>query len=323
VEDSHTLYRDAMMNNNSKRQKITKLTEITTVETNQSADTIFPEGSTQEFICPSNNTNQQQQQEQTPEADAETTEKILRYKESLASEYSAPPKDINWADECLPSKSKPVIVPKTDPWFSELSKLREEGEPEVPTKCFGCCFEEHESDHVINASMWNNLINAFVKGLPNCGNIYELGKELYIVFEKGVLVKYTAGTRYENKKLWSPYGLMYHFFYHNTIPQIRQPMLIARTQTLVNTIIENELYYVNTDGGRVLSNMDAIKKLSMAVDLEFKLRRTDPEKLSFSTKKFGFDSSSSLSLLNSKTPVLSNAQNTSGYFGQKRWGSSS
>lgn len=310
VEDAHVAYRDAMTNN--KRQKITKMREITTVETNE-AETLFPEGTTQEFICAG-------QPEQGNEADAEVTEKILKYKESLAAEHDSKPKDMDWADECLPSKTKPIMIPKTDPWYTELSKLREEGEPEVPVKCFGCRFEEHESSHVINASMWNNLINAFVKGLPNCGNICELGRELFIVFEKGVLVKYTAGTKYESQKLWTPYGLMYHFFYHNTIPQIRQSVLIARSQTLVNSIFENELYQTIADSGRVITSMDAIKKLTLAIELEFKLRRTDAEKLCFSTKKFGFDSSTSMSLLNSRTPVLSNAQNSSGYFGQKRWG---
>lgn len=226
-------------------------------------------------------------------------------------------RDVDWATERV--AKTPVWVPVMEPWKMELERLRHETEPVNPTDCFGCAFEEYESRNAVNAARWNVLLAAFLNNLSNCGSMYNLGLELYEIFQTNVLQQLVSEQSDEAERVWSPYGLMYHFLYHNASPQIRMHILITRTQSIVNTILEHEIYELNLHSGRLRVDSNGLKKLKSATEIESQLRKIKPEELPFSTKRFQL-STENLSLLNTRIPIVgSNSSRNISPISQKKW----
>lgn len=186
--------------------------------------------------------------------------------------------DSSWFVEASPDTAKTPAVPIMYPWQKSFETLRELGVDE--NECFGCAFQTVAAHESIYANDWKALVEFFQASIKQCMNPRQLGIELYAFFDRTVMASLRAnGDLAEGASLWSPHGILDHFLNHNRDPTVQMFLDYMAYTKMYNVIINNEIFEMHPESGRVMVNTDALKKLKLVWEMREKTMRTNPTQL--------------------------------------------
>lgn len=221
--------------------------------------------------------------------------------------------DASWVDEPPKSKKKKkhpsLYVPATSQWHIDFGTVRLPSDPvhPDPSECFGCGYEDTDSQAtVVYAEKWNRLLTKFTECCANSCAPSVMARDLHDLFVKDFVAQMIAD-RVDNASTaaisWSPYKLLYHFFFHNRDTNISASNKLAWIHELQRTIVENQLYKESKVTGRRVARDSGMKKLDMAFKMELPWIKVNPNEMAFSTQSRRINPTS-VSLLSSRVRTV-------------------
>ncbi len=158
------------------------------------------------------------------------------------------------------------FYPVTDPWTKQLDEMC--GETQDDSICFACVYDSfgsHGQPSAVFRDKWNSFLKEVMDGFVNVaqGSLTTLGEQLYETFLDKVLAKAKRKDPITGLETvvrsssdpWSAAGIVEHFQYHSTDPQIVVHRLIVERVEQIRTLNQSQMYLQHDVSGRRILNL--------------------------------------------------------------------
>jgi len=209
---------------------------------------------------------------------------------------------------------KPII----SPFQSELEGLLQYGEELEPVDCWGCNYQD-ENGTGIFAQHWNRIIKIFVEGIDNtkpsilAQHMYKYFKE-YTIVEVKQYSKKTSEVKISSvKQVWSPYGMINHFFNHVLDPEVITKVQIWRLNRLIKLHMTEGMVEQHDVTGRRKIVKGSESSLKSMLQMQNTLYNRKPERMQSYNKNRSLQNNG-YSIINTTNKTIISTFNDTGLF---------
>jgi hypothetical protein len=205
---------------------------------------------------------------------------------------------------------KPII----SPFQAELETLLQYGEELETEDCWGCNYQD-ENGTGIFADHWNTIIKIFVEGIDNTKPSI-LAKQMYEYFQKHTIVQVKQYSKKSSeleisslKQVWSPYGMINHFFNHILDPCITTKVQLWRLNRLIKLHMTEGMVEQHdvTRRRRIVKGSEST--LKSMLQMQNTLYNRKPEKMQSYNKNRSLQNNG-YSIINPNRTIISNINDT-------------